>query len=248
MGSIGGNVGKKRASFPNTLTNETVPLLKKHIGTKSLCIYDLPIVKISAIKISIIPDIGRLAHASTAMPVYLREPTVLGRYGKLSPRCHFPNIPVSYPFSLKNCPRVPSLALNIDRPIMVCHTPVRFVQCPDIKAAAWESMWGHMIICEPDRFIGKLIGMGSLDDWISRATQVSVPLVIRDHNHDIWLIDFFFILPFDFTNLSGNFGFRSLGGVRIKHPEKLKASVIKNGRNRFFLNSSDEIRVKKDLR
>ena len=44
-----------------------------------------------------------------------------------------------------------------------------------------------MIIGEPDRFIGKLVGMGSFDDRITRTSEVSVALVVGNDEHHVWL-------------------------------------------------------------
>ena len=44
-----------------------------------------------------------------------------------------------------------------------------------------------MIIGEPDRFIGKLIGMGSFDDRITRTSEVSVALIVGNDKHHVGL-------------------------------------------------------------
>ncbi len=44
-----------------------------------------------------------------------------------------------------------------------------------------------MIIGEPYGFIGKLVGMGSLDDRVTRTSEVSVALIVGNDKHHVGL-------------------------------------------------------------
>ena len=45
-----------------------------------------------------------------------------------------------------------------------------------------------MVVSQPYRLVGQLIGMGRLDNGIARATEIAVSLVIGDDQHDIGLL------------------------------------------------------------
>ena len=45
-----------------------------------------------------------------------------------------------------------------------------------------------MVVIEPDRLVGQGVEVGGLDDWVSRATEVAVSLVIGDHQNHVGLL------------------------------------------------------------
>ena len=59
--------------------------VQKDIGTETFGRNNFPVVKISAIKIRIIPDIRGLPDSTTSVPIYFLKSSVLRTVGKLSP-------------------------------------------------------------------------------------------------------------------------------------------------------------------
>ena len=81
VGRIGTNVGEERFLRLDVLGDELVSLLKKHIGAKALRLNDLLVVKVAAVEIGVVPDVGRLPHATSAVTIHFVEATILRAIG-----------------------------------------------------------------------------------------------------------------------------------------------------------------------
>ena len=76
MGSICGNVGKERLFGIRLLLDELMSLLKENVSTEAFGFFDLAIVKVGTIEVGVIPDIGSLTDAASAVAVNFFKATV----------------------------------------------------------------------------------------------------------------------------------------------------------------------------
>ena len=171
MRCIGGNVGKKWFLLLYTLPNEFMPEFKKHIGAKSFSLNNFSIMKIASVKISVVPDIRSLPHPAASVSVYLSKPPVLWPVGIVVSEVPFPKHSRLVSIFLKELTERPFLGPQH----RAAHNGVPY-SCPVGPVTGHQSRPGggtsgsHMVVRQPNRFIGKLVGMGRLNHRISGAS------------------------------------------------------------------------------
>ena len=87
-----------------------------------------PVVPVAAIKVSVIPVIGRLTDAAAAVPHDFAIAAIFRAIGIIVAQVPFAKHAGRVAGIGKNCPIVTSFSRNIERPMIVCQTPVRLVQ------------------------------------------------------------------------------------------------------------------------
>ncbi len=177
--SISRDVSQERLSILGRLRNKSVCLFEKYVGTKTLSRYNFSVVKIPSIKIRIIPDIWGLAHSTSAMAIDLIKASIFRAVRKI-----VSEMPLSKhsSFITRSLKKLSQRALVFPKhrsshyrvPGTGTVRPVTRHQ----GSSGWRAGGSNMIIRQPDRFIGKLIDGWCLNDWISSASKISIPLII----------------------------------------------------------------------
>ena len=171
------------------LRDELVCLLEKHIGAKALRLNDLLVVKVAAVEIGVVPDVGRLTNPAAAMPIHFVEATILRAIGVVVSHMplaehaglvtvvlqHLPDGHLVGPQHGAPHDGVPN-ARTI-RPV------TRHQSGPRRRTSRC-----HVIVAQPDRLVGQLVGVWRLDHRVARATEIAVALVVGNDQHDIGLL------------------------------------------------------------
>ena len=78
MRSVGGDISQERFFRRGGIANETIGLFKEHVAAKAFGSHNFAVVKVSAVKISVVPHVGGLADAAAAVTVDFGVAAVFG--------------------------------------------------------------------------------------------------------------------------------------------------------------------------
>ncbi len=74
---VGAEINEERLVAVLHLGDEALSIIKKHIGAKTLDRHGFAVVKIGAIKVGVVPKIGRLPHAATTVAQHFLKAAIL---------------------------------------------------------------------------------------------------------------------------------------------------------------------------
>ncbi len=188
MWSVGANVCEERLLCLGVPANELMGLLEENIGTESLGLDDLSIVEIATVEISVVPNVGRLPHSASTMTVDLVEATVLRTVGIVVTHMPLAKHPCLVAIILEHLANRDLISPQHGTSHDGVPYPGAVRPVPRYKGRPrWGAGWSHMIVAQPNRLIGQLVYIGGLDHRVTRATKVTIALVIRYYKDDVWL-------------------------------------------------------------
>ena len=169
--------------------DELFGIVEEHVGAKAGNLLRFAVVPIAAIEVGVVPVIGCLPDASTAVTHDFGVPAVLRSIGIVVAQVPLAKHAGGIAVVLEDLAhrdfvltqhrsthdRVPNA-----RPI----GPVPGQECGSSRRAGRSDMVVH----QSDRLGMELVDLWRLQDRIAETGEVSVALVVRDHDHDVGFV------------------------------------------------------------
>ena len=183
---VGTEVHEERFFAVFHLGDEALGIIKKDISAKALRRHGFAVVKIGTIKVGVIPEIRRLAHAAATVSKHLLKAAIL-RAIRI--------VVAQVPFT-EHTGMITAIAKNFadGHLIMAQHgtTHDRMPYAGAISPAAGDQCRprrrtgrSHVVIREPHTVRMQLIQMRRLQDRVAMTRQIAIALVIGNHQHHV---------------------------------------------------------------
>ena len=185
---IEGNVSEEGFVFLGALGDELVGLVEKDIGAEAFGGNDFSVVEVVSIKVRVIPEIGSLPHAATAVAVDFGEAAVFGAVGIV-----VAEVPLA-----EHAGGVVGGKMLADGDFVFADHRATLNGVPDAGAvgpvtgkqrgAGGRASRRDVVVGEDSGLVVEFIEMGRFDDRIAVAGEVAVALVVGDDKNDVGLL------------------------------------------------------------
>ena len=182
------DVGEEGFFGGGLLADEAVRLGEKHVGAKTLGGDDAAVVKITAVEVGVVPEIGRLADPAAAVIVDLGETAVLRAVGV---------VVAEVPLAEQAGGVAVGFEQLADGDLVFAQHGAAVDGVPHAGAvgpvtgeqggARRRARGSNVIVLELRRLGGEAVDVRGFDDGIARETEVAVALVVGDDEDDVGL-------------------------------------------------------------
>ena len=183
---VGAEVNEERLIIVLDLLDEPLGVVEKHIGAKALHRHGFAVVKIGAVEVGVVPVVGRLPHAATAMAQHFLKTAIL-RAVRI--------IVTQMPLAEHGCV-IAAIGENpADGHLVVAQHRAAHDGVPHACAigpvagnqrrARRRTGRRHVVVGEPHAVRMQLVEVRRLEHRIAMTRQIAIALVIGDHQNHI---------------------------------------------------------------
>ena len=186
VGRVRCDIGEERLARRLLPLDESFGVIEEDVAAEPFDGRWFGVVKVGAVEVRIVPVVWCLPNAAPAMSHHLLESAVLRSIG----------IVVSQVPLAKHPGRVTIIGEDTsNRRLVFSQQRATHDRVPDARAispmagqqsaASWRACWRDMIVVQPHRNAGQSVDVRRLENRVSRATQVAIPLVVGHHEDNI---------------------------------------------------------------
>ena len=186
MRGVGADVGKEGLFLLHRRLDELTCCGEEDVGAEALGRLHLAVVEVVAVEVGVVPQVGGLPHAATAVPVDLSKAAIFRPVGKV-----VAEVPLA-----KHARGVAGIAEQLAEGHLVFPqhraTVDRVPHAGAIGPVARHQSGprrrtgrGHVVVGEARRLSRQGVEMRCLNHRVARVPKIAIPLVVCHHEHDI---------------------------------------------------------------